>query len=245
MGAAVSLTEPPFPPTGVIGQPYIYESPLRLLRVFNVPWHFAREGFRMFESIGMGRDHIQTFLDLSEMSQALEICINKAYDKSMLTSVLDSRAHLVYRLLKLPRDAADVLPDTPADETAFLLYQCARCVALAYSLRVIFPLPQNDQNRSALMPQIVNLIEMIISSPSADRYLEFLLWSSVVAAAVTALDDHEISGVFREYVFRLLEMSDIQDCAEMKSLLRVFGWIDSACEDYTDDIWSEFRSRQG
>lgn len=245
MHAAGTLTEPLFPPTGVFGQQYGYESPLRLLQVFVVPWCFARPGFRMFEDMGMCRDLIQTFLDLSEMSQALEICMTQGYNKSVLTAILDSRAHLVYRLLKLPRSAPDAFSHKCPSTTSLFTYRCARSVACLYALHAIFSLPRKSQIKSILVPQITQLIVAFIPlAPNRDQ-LEFLLWSSMATAAVTACDETSTARWLRGNVLELMKTVDVKSFFEMRSILRTFGWNDAACSGYTNGIWRGFTHNEG
>lgn len=248
MGAASTLTQPAFLPVTMYGQLYQYQSPLRLLQVFEVPWHFGRPmgGFHIFETMSIRRDIIQTFLDVSEMSQALELYTTAYPDGEILTPILDSRAHLIHRLLSLPETMQDaVIPDmnnelSSADQnqTAFMLYTCSRLVAQLYGLHVIFPIPRVVFVKSRLIPEIRETVSQLLEVDSSPTTLELLLWSCMISAVAAGNDHLEMEAWFVDRLRQLSLDLKIDTYEGAKNILRIFGCASTACDRYAIEVWN-------
>ncbi|EXJ70432.1 uncharacterized protein A1O5_06500 [Cladophialophora psammophila CBS 110553] len=247
MGAASRLSPPEFSPVTVHGEPYQYQNPLRLLRVFEMPYHFRlpRGGFHLFERTSIRPDIIQTFLDISEMSQAIQIYLADNRQSRALTDILDSRNDLMYRLLCLP----DTLrgPLSLEENPAFaaqnqgmyhMLYLCARLAAQLYSLHVIFPIPTTASIRQTLIPDLLEKVAWFDNLRTVEGSQQLLLWVCVVTAVAVDDDDLDTRGWFVSRCRQLISGLGITTYDDLKDLLHLFGWIDSACDRGGFNIWN-------
>jgi hypothetical protein len=230
---------------------YDYQSPLRLLHIFSPPWHHRalNGGFHALGSMNIRPDILQTLLDISEFSQALEMGLKRSIDKKVVTPLLDSRSHLVYRVLSLPVSVKDILVQTPDDHTgeefdqAPSLYTCARLASQLYSLHVLLPVPRTAAIRRILVPEIMTQISTInkiqVLNESA---MQLTAWTCMVAAIASSVDTNETSDSAEKWFVRQLTGAAIKlgisSYEEMREVLQLFGWVDAACDRYGTVIWN-------
>ena len=247
MAAASQVSPPAFPPVNMRGQPYHYQNPLRLLRVFEMPHHFKlpMSGFHLFERTTIRTDIIQTFLDISEMSQAIQIFLEHDQYARSFTAILDCRSDLLYRLLCLPATAEEVFASnvpalwfTPEQNMNAMLYLCVRLAAQLYSLHVIFPIPRVASVRQQLIPEITKVVAWFDGRATEDGHKQLLLWACMITALAAWGEDSEIELWSVTWCRQLITDLGITTYDELKDLLHVFGWIDLACDGCGILVWT-------
>jgi len=230
---------------------YDFQSPLEILDITDPHWHQGtlNGGFHAFRALNLKPEVIQTLLDISEFSQALEIGLGRPIDKGLITPLLDSRSHLLYRLLSLPISVGEVLvqtPGIPSDENSEQvspLYACARLAAQLYSLHVILPVPRTADVRQILLPQIMTQVSAMDKGMATNEAsLQLTAWACMVAAIASSADSDEINNNSMEKWFaRHLAVAaarlGIFGYGEMREVLQLFGWVNAACDKHGTIIW--------
>lgn len=230
---------------------YDYQSPLRLLHIFDPPWHHRAPngGFHALGSMNVRPDIIQTLLDISEFSQALEIGLRRSIDKKVITPLLDSRSHLVYRVLSLPASMKGTLVQTPDNDTSeefdqvSSLYACARLASQLYSLHVILPVSRTADIRRILLPELmaqisaINMVEVL-----NEASMQLTAWACMVAAIASSADTNGTRDCAETWFVRHLAVAAIKlgisSYEEMREVLQLFGWVNAACDRYGAVIWN-------
>jgi hypothetical protein len=78
MIGTAALTPPAYPLIDPNGFPFAYQPPLRFLGLADPPIHtLTNRGFCQLRSLGIKRSILRVFLDLTELTQAIEICTDE------------------------------------------------------------------------------------------------------------------------------------------------------------------------
>lgn len=253
MGAAEHVTTPSFPPVDMYGDLYNYQSPLRLLLIFDPPWHhrLLDGGFHALHNLNIRPEIVQTLLDISEFSQALERGFAGSISHKITTPLLDSRSHLMYRILSLPNSTENIMVHSSvyqlSEEPTYVLslYHCARSAAQLYSLHVIFPGPRTGEVRRILLPMIMEHISAIISQDMglSEPAMQLIAWTSMVAAIASSADTSQSGENIEKWFLGHLSMAatklGIFDYRGMKEVLQLFGWIDVVCDKQGMVMWNK------
>lgn len=220
-----------------------FKDPLRLIGVSDTPFHLTRplEGFHIFHDCELGGDIVQTFLDISELSQAIDICLQKGDKSKVMMVFLDDRADLLHRLLNSPASfdefAHHIDVDSACDiEGWFQLYNVTRSASLLYMLHVIFPLPRSRLVRNQTIPAIMRICSWFSVRSLSTREMMLLLWSSLLAAIAT--DDQKDQSTLLRYVDAYSTGLGIDAYSQLCEILRLFGWIGPACDRLAVMKWT-------
>ncbi|KAK5063154.1 hypothetical protein LTR84_005230 [Exophiala bonariae] len=252
MGAAEDVKAPNFPPVDMYGDLYSYQSPMRLLLIFDPPWHHRslQGGFHAFQYMNIRPEIIQTLLDVSEFSQALERGFAGSLDHKVTTPLLDSRSHLVYRILSLPTSTENIMVQTSMIQNneeatfALTLYHCARSATQLYSLHVIFPGPRTADVRRILLPKIMEQISDIMNGDGghSESAMQLIAWACMVAAIASSADTRKDGENTEQWFLYHLSLAaaklGISDYTGMKEVLQLFGWIDVVCDKHGMVMWN-------
>lgn len=234
------------------GDLHVYQSPLRLLHIFDPPWHNRSPdgGFHTLHRMNIRPEIIQTLLDISELSQALDKGFVGSIGQNVITPLLDSRSHLVYRVLSLPTSMKEILVQTSYNQSeedsdqACPLYACARSAAQLYTLHAIFPGPRTGDVRRILLPNIMKQISGMIYQDTvlSEPTLQLTAWTCMVAAIAASADTNQISNNAEKWFLRHMSLAatglGISDYRELREVLQLFGWIDTACDKYGIIMWN-------
>ena len=247
MGSAGSLSPALYPPVSLSGHVLAYVSPLRLLGNLDMPWHFTDRsgGFHGLLRSGVRVNIVQTLLDLSEISQAIDSSTLRDPTNKSLTLLLDSRAHLMYRLLNLPTEAEGVLDEDAVRlgewterDRVMQIYGCLRRVSLLYSVHVIFVLPRLATIRDQLVPDIRATYTWSQDMDLSRAERQMLVWTCMIAAIAVSADDPNQEEWFAIELRKHASVLNIGTYDELRAVLRLFGWVDAACDSHGQKVWS-------
>lgn len=194
---------------------------------------------------------IQTLLDISEFSQALDKGFATSIGRNATTPLLDSRSHLVYRVLSLPTSMKEIVVQTAHNQSVeesdqgCPLYACARSAAQLYTLHAIFPGPRTADTRRILLPNIMKQISAMINQDNAlgEPALQLIAWTCMVAAIAASADTNQTSENAEKWFLGHMAVAatglGISDYRDMREVLQLFGWIDAACDKHGIIMWNE------
>lgn len=245
----MNLSKPAFPVINAEGQPIVYGTPIEMLQISEAPRHLSSNGgFHQLCLLRppVKRSTVQTFIDLSELSQAIQYMASRTGEFSDLTALGNCRNLVQYQLLELPVDADDLsrVLDVPNEgataeetDTVFQIYLTCRLAALLYSLHVTFPLPRTGPQRDCLLPVLQSCMSSINERYTDPRIAEILLWCAVIGGASAYGSKHRLW--FLSEIGSLCDLLNMHTWDQMLECLQSFAWVGSACDQAGEVIWRE------
>jgi hypothetical protein len=194
---------------------------------------------------------IRVFLDLNEISQALNILAGQPCSSRLLTQIGDARASVLHRLCSLPdhtdRPTAILHKRQCTSEeqkASIAIYLICRRTALLYAANVALPLPKTSQLRREMTTKIhEDMIHMEKQKPT-EQVSEVLLWCSVIAGIcsdatpdIRAWFVAEARGYCRD--LRIVAWD------EFLEFMQSFSWLDSASDQAGRAFWDEIGLCEG
>lgn len=238
------------------GYPAVYHPPLHLCRLNHIPWHLERPGcgFHALAQTRISPVTLQTFLDLGELSQALQAHAEGLCQQIHTDSLTDCCQILQHRLLSLPRHDPKESPcrlredssiNTPSSDSAEgfpqKIYEAVRLASLLYSLHVIYPFPRSKTVvRRQLLPALEKALHEVDVPSLVGEMREVLLWSTFVGA-IAALDESPPRDWLASHALKLLYLNRVSDFEHLKEVLRSMAWLDSACNPGGMRVWKGFQ----
>lgn len=230
------------------GRPFTYCNPLKMLHIPERPRHLTQN--KGFHQLSMLRPPpkesiIQVFLDLCELSQALQF-LKDICGPLMLTTLGDCRDMVQHNLSSLPHHGESVtsIVDYEIQETdmdvSLGTYHTCRLAALLYTVHVTFPVPHLIHLRETLLPELQDSIGKISRLPHELRIAEIILWCAVVGGILA----EESRPWFSAEIRRLCNLLRIKSWSQMLHLLQSFAWLDDACDAAGKALWLQIASEE-
>ncbi|KAL2814249.1 hypothetical protein BJX63DRAFT_431408 [Aspergillus granulosus] len=241
-----ALEKPTFPMLSTNGQPILYSSPFRALRVPEVPRHLSGNGgFTQLKSLDppVRQSIVDVYLDISEYSQCLDFLEHS--ETCLVHELGDCRDIVHHRFMSLPDShdsnelIMDILHHSPdACQQTRLLYFLLRLSGLLYITHVTFPLPRPLRLRKLLLSQLSTYCASIVDCNfSADVPLELFLWPATISAI--AARDEPCRMQFILLVNKLCKATGILTWEQFRCTMRSFAWVDCACDQEGQHVWTD------
>ncbi|GMF73301.1 unnamed protein product [Aspergillus oryzae] len=246
--------KPAFPLIYPDGKPFVYRAPLQALAVRQPPRHVTLRNFG-FQQLALLHPPvkgtiIRVFLDLTEMTQALQYLAGQPCGSRLLTLIGDTRSNIMHRLCSLP-DQTDRPTSifhkrtcTAEDQArATTVYIISRKTALLYSAHVVLPLPQTSLIRRKMTLEIHEYM-LLLKGQRPEAELEILLWCSIVAG-ICADAMLAIQSWFVREARELCDGLKITTWDELSETLQSFAWLDCASDEAGKALWSQIQLCDG
>ncbi|KAL2845536.1 hypothetical protein BJX68DRAFT_269065 [Aspergillus pseudodeflectus] len=246
--------KPVFPLISPEGKLSVYRAPLLALSIRMPPRHttLCNHGFQQLALLSppIKGNIIRVFLDLSEISQALNALAGQPCGSRLLTQIGDVRASVLHRLCSLPDQS-----DRPSailhkrqctaeeQKTSIAIYLICRRTALLYAANVVLPLPKTSQLRHEMTVGIYEDMKRLERREQTD-VPEILLWCSVIAGICSDATP-TIRAWFVAEARRHCETLGIGVWSEFLELMQSFSWLDSASDEAGTAFWDEIRLTRG
>ncbi|KUL84799.1 hypothetical protein ZTR_07284 [Talaromyces verruculosus] len=244
--------KPVFPLIYPDGKPFVYRAPLQALTVPELPRHLTlrNRGFQQFALLHppLKGTIIRVFLDLTEITQALQYLAGQPCGNRLLTLIGDTRSNMIHRLCNLPNQA-----DRPnsilhkrkctveEQDRAITIFIISRKTALLYSAHVVLPLPQTSLIRSKMTLEIYEYM-LLLKGQRADNELEILLWCSIVTGICAT---PMIQSWFVREARDLCNALNITTWDGLLEIMRSFAWLDCASDEAGKVMWSRIQRYDG
>ncbi|EED24359.1 alpha/beta hydrolase, putative [Talaromyces stipitatus ATCC 10500] len=165
---------------------------------------------------------IRVFLDLSEITQAIELLPKRTCGPKILTMIGDSRAQVLHRLCSLP-------DETDRPSMVFHKRSCStEKPGLLYRALLVSPLPQTTVLWNQLTRDVFECMNKLEEQEDSQPIAEILLWCSVIVG-ITA-EGSNYQQWFISKAWSLRGYLRISSWVELKELLASFAWLDCASD---------------
>jgi hypothetical protein len=242
MIAASNLTQPAYPLLDPNGQHLRYVPPIKYLQFSSPPKPIPpTTGFYTLRSLGIKRTLIRVFIDLAELTQAIEaytdengICHPPDIDRFG-----DCRNIVQHRLLSTLASAEE--DGAPVSQQSLLVYLACRHAALLFSLHVTFPIARSMAPRSTLVQCLRDALGKIDSKGSSDvrngddGVMELLLWCIVIGGI--AAENMPARGFYAAQATKVSGLLGCRSWEETQRLMKLFAWLDRACDPGGRAFW--------
>lgn len=254
IGAVNADCKPVFPLVYPNGKLFVYRAPLQALSVRQSPRHILlrNHGFQQLALLHppVKGTIIRVFLDLTEMTQALQYLAGQPCGSRLLTLIGDTRSNIIHRLCNLP-DQTDrpisILHKRKCaaeeQDRVIMIYTISRKTALMYSAHVVLPLPQTSLIRSKMTLEIHEFMQLL-KGQRAENELEILLWCSIVAG-ICADTTPIIQSWFVREARDLCDSLSVTTWDELLEIMQSFAWLDCASEEAGKVMWSQIQLYDG
>ncbi|KAL4947282.1 hypothetical protein BDW69DRAFT_120008 [Aspergillus filifer] len=241
--------KPVFPLVSPMGKPFVYRAPLQALSIRTPARHAAlrNQGFQQLALLDppVKGNIIRILLDLSEITQALQVFAGQPCGAALLTQIGDARAGVLHHLCNLPNhtDRPNAILHkrqctTKEQGMSIAIYLICRKAALLYAASVVMPLPKTSMLRHKTTADIYSEI-IQLDVPRKSRYqCEILLWCSIIAG-ICADAVPDIRAWFVEEARRYCEVLRIASWDEFHVFLESFAWLNCASDEAGMVIWHE------
>lgn len=247
MIVAINLgCKPVFPLILPDGKQIIYRSPLRMLNISESPQHSGSKGFQQLALIypPVKGNITRVFLDLNEITQAIELLTKRTCGPKILTMIGDSRAQVLHRLCSLP-DENDRLSSIlhkrscsiEEQDTSVAIYMICKKSALLYSALVVLPLPQTKTIRNQLTCDVFERMNKLREQEDSLLIAEILLWCTVIVGI--AAEGNGYQQWFISKAWSLCRYLRIRSWVQLKDLLASFAWLDCASDRAGQAFWDK------
>jgi hypothetical protein len=120
------------------------------------------------------------------------------------------------------------------------IYECCRLTALIYSVAVVLPVPNSHSVLQELVRRLMIVMGVLDTKNFGVELGGVLLWTLVLGgiAAIDTPERHWFASQLAWIVRRL----DIDDWEGVEAILGSFLWLDSACSQGGQLLWSESMS---
>lgn len=242
------MSEPVFPIIGAAGHPLSPCSPLQMLCASEIP-HYSNPSSRGFRQLlflipPVKALIIQVFLDLSELSQAIQCFIGSKSYSEQLSTLGDCRNSVQHRLCSLPTDRLPrtcVLEgdniDMRAGDMAYDVYLTCRLASIIYSIHVTYPLPRPSSVRRSILPQLRDKIGKYDFIGLDGAVHEVFLWCSFIGGICS--ENNDLRMWFVGKICQLCSLLEVVTWSQILDLLRSFAWVDTGCNEAGAKLWQE------
>jgi hypothetical protein len=234
--------------------------PFKLLGLSSVrPYHrTSNGGFRQLRVLGIKDSIIRPLLDLSELAQGISLYLSKQDDPVAIDLLGDIRNSVKYRFFCLPKpwngDAPDSLFDhhhhqrsedpSKTQTAAVKVFRACWLTCLLFSVHVSDPQPRSKLFRQRLMPQLQDAIcevnHCTLDENNSNAIHEILLWCTMIGGILsTDVDFVSCRPWYTSHLKRLCLALNISEWTQMVDIMRLFAWIDVACNDPGYTMWIE------
>jgi hypothetical protein len=246
--AVNTISKPIFPMLDLSGNPIAWSSPLEVLQIPEDSGHpsIQDNGFHQLALLEppVKWDIVRVFLDLSELSNALQFLCHYMCGPKESTTIRDCRYILQHRLFSLPDSPYppflilenELNPGENINLTVGIYLSC-RLAALLYSIHVTYPFPRTIRLRQILVPALQDNINMHEPRVHDAQVLKILLWCAMVGGILAEGSDRRQWFVAK--INKLCSLLTVENWTTMVSLLKSFAWLDSACNQAGRTIWLE------
>jgi hypothetical protein len=244
MIAAGSLTQPVYPLLDPNGQHLRYVPPLKYLQFSSPPKPIPpTTGFYTLCSLGIKRTLIRIFIDLAELTQAIEAYTNEngICNPPDIDRFGDCRNIVQHRLLSTLASAEE--DGAPISQQSLLVYLACRHAALLFSLHVTFPIARSMAPRSMLVQCLRDALGKIDTKESPDvgngddGVMELLLWCIVIGGI--AAENTPARGFYAAQATKVSSLLGCPSWGETQRRMKLFAWLDRACDPGGCAFWRE------
>ena len=192
-------------------------------------------GFRQLRQFGLSPELVEVFQAMKIYTSMLEAYIDGSLLEPDLIRFCEQRNLIQHRLMSLP--SANKLSGISLQERQ--IYELCRISGIIYSTGVIFPLPA----RVNLLPTLSRNLKYNLQACNLDLYLsladlvDFLLWVMVMGG-VTAACTREKAWYIKS-LKKLAPAAELSQWPDAKQSLKLFLWLDNACDKAGQELWSE------
>jgi hypothetical protein len=250
MIAAGSLTQPVYPLFDPNGQHFRYMPPLKYLQFSSPPKPTPpTTGFYALHSLGIKRTLVRIFIDLTELTQAIEAYTNEngVCNPPDIDKFGDCRNIVQYRLLSTLESAEEDGEDgAPVSQQNLLVYLACRHAALLFSLHITFPIGRSMAPRRKLVQCLRDALRKIDVKESYDvgngddRVMELLLWCIVIGGI--AAENTPARGFYAAQASKVSSLLGCPSWEETRKTMKLFAWLDRACGPGGYAFWREMHS---
>lgn len=243
-----TVSKPIFPMLDPSGNPLTWCSPLEVVQIPENRRHssISDNGFHQLALLEppIKWGIIKVFLDLSELSQALQFLCHNTCGPMASTSLGDCRNLLQHRLFSLPNSRQTPFlilenePNAGKDiSITYAIYVSCRLTALLYSIHVTYPLPRTIRLRQILLPELQSNMNKHEAAVHDAQVLKILLWCAMIGGMVAEGSDQRRWFVAK--ISKLCSLLKVENWTTMVGVLKSFAWLDSACNQAGRAVWLE------
>ncbi|KAJ0418378.1 hypothetical protein BJY00DRAFT_324894 [Aspergillus carlsbadensis] len=247
--AVDSSCKPVFPLISPEGKLFIYRAPLVALSIRTPPRHVTQRnhGFQQLALLSppIKGSIIRVFLDLNEISQALNILAGQPCGSRLLTQIGDARASVLHRLCSLPdhtdRPTAILHKrqcSTEEQSASIAVYLICRRTALLYAAHVVLPLPKTSPLRREMTAAIYEAMIRLEKANQAEQQSKILLWCCVIGGICSDATP-DIRAWFVAQARAYCRVLDIASWSAFLDFMQSFSWLDSASDKAGEMLWAE------